>query len=134
MLFSIMGTGCEWVSRTRTPETDLVVGTWKDKRIGTYRGMRIGIAPYYHFGGFAYCEKEAVALDKYDGYGYYGLLKEMVGFFKTGTVPVCPETTIEIYAFMDASTRSAVSGKPVRISDVIANAEKSALKKLKNYK
>ena len=134
MLFTVMGTGCESVTRTHTDETDLVVGIWNDKRVGTYRGMRIGKGPYYHFGGFAYCEKEAVTLDNYTGYGFYGLTKEVVKFFDTCIAPITPETTIEVYAFMEASNQSLLSGKPVKIADVTANAKKMALKKLQLYK
>ena len=133
MLFTIMGTGCESVTRTHTDETDLVVGIWKDQRVGTYRGMRVGKGPYYHFGGFAYCEKEAVPLDNYTGYGFYGLTQEVVKFFNTGIVPVSPETTIEVYAFMEAANQSLLSGKPVKIADIIAKAKKMALKKLQQY-
>jgi hypothetical protein len=134
MLFTIMGTGCQSVTRTHTWETDIVTGIWNDKRVGTYRGMRIGTGPYYHFGGFAYCEKEAVPLDNYKGYGFYELTKELVKFFETGIVPVTAETTIEIYAFMEASNQSIInSGRPVRISKVIKEAKKGALKQLKKY-
>lgn len=134
MLFTVMGTGCESVTRTHTDETDLVVGIWNDKRVGTYRGMRIGKGPYYHFGGFAYCEKEAVPLDNYIGYGFYGLTKKIVKFFETGIAPITPETTIEVYAFMEASNQSLKnSGRPVKIANVTAKAKKMALKKLRNY-
>ncbi len=37
-LFAVMGTGCESVSRVKMKDTDLVTGTWKDGRIGTFRG------------------------------------------------------------------------------------------------
>lgn len=135
MLFTVMGTGCESVTRTHTFETDLVTGIWKDKRVGTYRGMRIGKGPYYHFGGFVYCEKEAVSLDNYRGYGFYGLSKEIIKFFDTGIVPVTAETTIEVYAFMEASNESlSHSGRPVKIVDVIVKAHKKALIKLQQYK
>lgn len=45
-LFTIMGTGCKSVQRTFTEDTDLVVGVWKDKRIGTFRGIRKGQGGY----------------------------------------------------------------------------------------
>src|SRR2546425_1328785 len=41
-LFSVMGTGCESVNRVHTPDFDVVVGKWKDGRIGTFRGTRKG--------------------------------------------------------------------------------------------
>lgn len=135
MLYTIMGTGCTSVSRTHTDESDFIVGKWNDNRIGTFRGMRIGVGPYYHYGGFAYCEKEPVALDKYDGYGYFDLMKEILKFFETGIVPVPHETTIEIYAFMSASSKSMLSnGMPVNISDLINEAKLEASRKLNEIK
>jgi len=134
MLLSIMGPGCETVTRSHTPDTDLLVGIWKDSRIGTYRGMRRGSNRYYHFGGFAFCARGPVKLDDYSDYGYPGLMKEVVNFFRTGIVPVSPETTIEVYAFMDASTLSYQTGKPVKIDDLIREAKETAKKNLEKYK
>lgn len=135
MLYTVMGTGCETVVRVHTDNTDMAVGTWKDSRVGSYRGMRTGNnEPYYHFGGFAYCEKGPVRLDNYAGYGYPGLMKDMLDFFRTGIVPVTPATTIEIYAFMEASSLSYKTGKPVKIEDVIQKARKTAKKKSAKYR
>jgi len=93
--------------------------------------MRIGKGPYYHFGGFAYCETEAVPLDNYIGYGFYSLTKEIVNFFKTGIAPIAHETTIEVYAFMEASNHSLSNyGRPVKIANVIAKAKKNGIKKI----
>src|SRR5262249_28095282 len=39
-LFTVMGTGCESVSRTSTPGIDLAVGVWQGGRVGTFRGVR----------------------------------------------------------------------------------------------
>jgi len=133
LLFSIMGTGCESVTRTHTKDTDLLVGTWKDSRVGVYRGSRVGDDHYYHFGGFAYCEKGPIKLDDYSDYGYPGLIREMVNFFRTGKIPVPHETTTEIYAFMEASTLSYKTGKPVKIEDIIRKAKETAQKNLKKY-
>jgi hypothetical protein len=134
ILYALMGTGCQSVTRTHTDETDIVVGTWKDKRVGTYRGMRIGKGPYYHFGGFAYCGKEAIPFNNYEGYGYYTFTKELVKFFETGIAPVSSETTIEVYAFMEASDKSLQqSGAPVLIAGVIEGAKKLALEKINSY-
>jgi len=130
MLFTVMGTGCKTVTRAHTNESDVAVGVWKDGRIGVFRGMRIGEEQYYHFGGFAYGEKGPVKLDSYVDYGYPGLMKEVVRFFRSGELPVPHETTIEIYAFMDASTLSYQTGKPVEIDVIIQKAKKAAKKKL----
>ena len=39
MLLSIMGTGCESVTRFYRDNMDVVVGTWKDGRLGTFRSL-----------------------------------------------------------------------------------------------
>ncbi len=41
-LFTLMGAGCESVSRTKGNGNDQVTGLWKDGRIGTYRGLLRG--------------------------------------------------------------------------------------------
>ena len=46
ILYTIMGTGCQSVTRVFTPGTDLVVGVWEGGRIGTFRGIRNGKAGY----------------------------------------------------------------------------------------
>jgi len=133
MLFTVMGTGCKTVMRAHTKESDVAVGLWKDARIGVFRGLRIDDEQYPHFGGFVYCEKGPVKLDSYADYGYPGLMKEVVHFFRTGEIPVSPETTIEIYAFMDASTLSYQTGKPVELDVIIQKAKKATKKKLAKY-
>jgi hypothetical protein len=133
MLFAVMGTGCKTVTRTHTKDTDIVVGVWEDSRIGVFRGMRRGDDAYQHFGGFAYCEKRPIKLDSYADYGYPGLMKEVVNFFRTGEIPVSPETTIEVYAFMDASTLSYQTGKPVELDNIIQKAKETAKKEFEKY-
>src|SRR4026209_1223680 len=53
-LFTIMGRGCRQVIRTYQDGTDVVVGTWQDGRIGTFRGTRTG---QYDLGGTVFGEK-----------------------------------------------------------------------------
>jgi hypothetical protein len=106
------------VVRTFTDNTDLVVGTWNDNRIGTFRGIRYGKADY---GGTVFGEKGIGVLGKYSGYNM--LLVEIVKFFRTGIVPVNPEETIEIFAFMAAAEESKLSGGfPVELEKVIRSA------------
>ncbi len=46
-------------------------------------------------------------------------------FFETGVAPVSPEETIEMFAFMEAADESKrQGGAPVKISDVMAKAQK----------
>jgi hypothetical protein len=117
-LFTIMGTGCESVSRTHTAGTDLVVGVWKGGRIGSFRGNR---KSPYKFGGTVFGSKGIAPVGDYGG--YEPLVVEIVKFFKTGKPPVSAEETIEIFAFMEAADESKrQGGKPVTIESVIAQA------------
>src|SRR5262245_6535349 len=45
-LFAIMGPGCQNVTRTHAKDADVVTGTWKNGRIGTFRGIRSGKQDY----------------------------------------------------------------------------------------
>ena len=121
-LFTVMGTGCKTVRRTFTDNTDFVVGLWDDKRIGTFRGIRIGKSDY---GGIVFGEKGKTVLGKYSGYN--SLLIEIIKFFDTGVPPVKPEETIEIFAFMDAAEKSKFQdGASVSLAEMIEKAEKEA--------
>lgn len=105
MLFAIMGTGCKTVTRVHTPDADVVVGVWNDGRIGTFRGTRTGKSDY---GGRVFGEKGNLALGSFKGYN--PLLEQIIKFFETGVVPVQPEETLEIAAFMEAADESKAKG------------------------
>ncbi len=121
-LFTAMGTGCEMVTRISTPDTDVVNGIWNDQRVGTFRGIRSGEKGY---GGTAFTEKKIVNLGPYGGYN--PLLKEIVKYFDTGKIPVQPEETLEILAFMDAADISKKKGgKPALIKESMEKARKKA--------
>jgi hypothetical protein len=117
-----MGVGCVSVARTSTPGTDLVVGTWADGRIGTFRGLRDG---KHDFGVTVHGRKGIAHHPGFDGYG--GLVAEIVRFFQTGKAPVTPKETIELFAFMEAADVSkSRGGAPVALADVLAAAQKEA--------
>ncbi|MBA2761984.1 MAG: Gfo/Idh/MocA family oxidoreductase [Segetibacter sp.] len=120
ILFTAMGTGCKSVVRINNPDTDIVVGTWKDGRVGTFRGTRTG---KHDYGGTVYGEKENLPLGPFKGYD--NLLVQIINFFKTGKVPVSAEETLEIYAFMEAADESKRNGgKAVSLEDVIQKAKR----------
>ena len=120
ILFTIMGTGCETVSRVQAKDYEFVTGLWKDGRIGTYRGLRTGKRGY---GSMVYGTKGIVQGGGYGG--YEPLIVEIIKFFKTGSVPLPPEETIEIFAFMSAADESkAKGGAVVSIKETIEKAEK----------
>ena len=74
-----MGTGCESVNRMSSENADIVVGRWKDGRIGTFRGIKKGPAIY---GGTAFGTKKAIEVGGYQGYKV--LLEQILYFFQTG--------------------------------------------------
>ena len=117
-LFTVMGPGCQRVSRIQTEDTELVVGTWSDGRIGTFRGLRSGKLDY---GGTAFGETGIAPIGPYGG--YEPLLVEIVTFFRTGTPPVAAEETIEIFAFMEAADESKrQGGREVSLESVLTKA------------
>jgi hypothetical protein len=124
-LFTVMGTGCQSVSRTHTAGEDLAVGVWEGGRIGTYRGMRVGKTTY---GGIAFGTTGMLEVGIYDG--YEPLVVAIVDFFRNGDPPTTAEETIEIFAFMEAADLSKErDGTPVKIADLIAEAKLKAAKK-----
>ncbi|MCE6988277.1 Gfo/Idh/MocA family protein [Dyadobacter sp. CY323] len=119
-LFTVMGTGCKAVTRVNTPNTDIVVGIWGDGRTGTFRGTRTG---KHDYGGTVFTEDGNKTLGPYGG--YEPLLVDIIKYFKTGEVPVTPEETIEIFAFMEAADESKrQGGKSVTLESVLAKAKK----------
>jgi len=113
LLYTLMGTGCEEVSRVATPDADEMIGRWRDGRIGSVRANR----PHGGQGAAVFRRNDQVMQSNdtmEDGYG--PLLKEIVKFFQTGRPPVQAEETLEIMAFMDAAQRSKeAGGKPMRL-------------------
>ena len=119
-LFTVMGTGCKTVSRVHTEGTDVVTGLWDDDRIGVMMGIRKGKNQYglKVFGTKGSVEEKA-------GGAYPEIMAAMVKFFETGEPPVSPETTIEIFAYIEAADESKrQDGAPVSIADTIAKHSK----------
>ena len=129
-LYTLMGTGCASVNRMSSKEADVVVGRWKDGRIGTFRGIKEGPSIY---GGTAYTSKEAIPAGGYAGYKV--LLDQILKFFKTGVAPISKEETIEIFTFMKASNMSKEqNGKIVSMEEAYQEGLKDARKLIKSYK
>lgn len=129
-LYTLMGTGCESVNRMSSQDADVVVGRWKDGRIGTFRGIKEAPAIY---GGTAYTPKGSIAAGGYEGYKV--LLDQILTFFKTGVAPISKEETIEIFTFMKASNMSKEqNGKIVTMEEAYRKGLKDAQKLIKTYK
>ena len=112
LLYTLMGEGCEEVSRIHTENSDVVVGRWRDGRVGEVRAIR----PDSGYGAIVFKKKGAPATlpDMEDS--YKPLVEQIVKFFNTRTPPVSNGETIETFEFMDASQRSMASnGAPTKL-------------------
>jgi len=107
LLYSLMGSGCEEVTRTYTPDADVIVGKWKDGRLGSVRALR----PYGKFGAVVFRPDQKVnQSDPKSVDSYRPLLVEIVKFFETKEPPFPNQQTLEEFAFMDAAQRSREAG------------------------
>jgi predicted dehydrogenase len=100
-LCTALGPGCESVQRRLNPEGKIeVVGTWSGGRIGIFREEK---DDRYYF-GVARGEKGVAVIGTEDR--YTPLLVQIMRFFQTREVPVKPEETLEVMAFMTAADES----------------------------
>lgn len=124
ILYAVMGIGCKSVVRVHLDKTDMVVGTWKDDRIGSYRGTRSGTG---EMGATVFGEKGIELLTK--SQGYEALWVKVIDFFNTGVVPVSAEESLEELAFMEAADESKrLGGVSVDLETIVQRAEKNAKK------
>jgi GFO/IDH/MocA oxidoreductase family protein len=122
MLYTLMGPGCESVTRVHADGVDVVVGKWKDGRVGTMRGIRDGKQDY---GAVAFGAKSNLATPTAMKSDYRNLLVEIVKFFQSGAPPIPPEETLEIMAFMEAADMSkARGGAPVMLKEVVERKQR----------
>ena len=76
------------------------------------------------YSGTAKGEKGESPIGSYDG--YQPLVVEIVKYFRTGEVPVAPEETLALYAFMEAADESKrQDGKEIALADVLAKATRA---------
>lgn len=118
-LFTVMGPGCKSVVQVNVPDTDIVIGTWDDNRVGTFRGIHVGNQPY---GGTVFGKNGTAQIGPFGGYD--PLLIQIIKFFDTGVPPVTSRETLEIYAFMEAALESKKNnGAPITIDSMFKRAE-----------
>jgi hypothetical protein len=111
LLFTLMGPGCcREVARVTggnsTSGSDVIVGLWKDGRIGAVRTLR----PHGPYGGAVMRPRLAVSIPPTTNLSYAPLVRQIVAFFETGVPPVANEETLQICSFMDAAQRSKEAG------------------------
>lgn len=120
ILFSILGPGCTEVARMQTPTADVVTGTWRDGRVGSFRGIRHGRRGY---GATVYGTK---GIAQRGGFaGYRPLLEAIARFFRTRQPPVTAAETLEMFAFMAAAEESKRGGgRPVTLASARERARR----------
>lgn len=129
VLYTLMGEGCQSLVRTQTENTDVVTGVWADGRVGGYRGIR---AAHANFGAVAFGSKAIVSIEKAGG--YEPLCQVIADFFVSKQPPVSAETTIELFAFMEAADVSKANhGARVVLADVIDQARKESRVRLAHF-
>jgi hypothetical protein len=114
MLFTILGRGCEEVTRTASADADVVTCRWSDGRIGTMRALR----PYSEYGAVIF--RKNAKRQEFDmktiAAPRRSLDEDLVKFFQSRVPPVPNEDTLELMAFLDAAQRSKeAGGKPMRL-------------------
>lgn len=114
MLYRVMGTGCSQVQVIHTEYYDCITGIWKDGRLGTIRGNRVGNG---NFGGTIFYGKSSVTVDvSKDIRGYYeSLLGEVITMFDTGNCPVSSDELTEVIRFLEAANESRATGKQIAL-------------------
>jgi hypothetical protein len=114
-LFTVLGIGCESVTRTTEDGKIKVTGKWKDGRTGIFREGE-------GYGGKATGDKGMGPVGAYDG--YRPLVVEIVKMFRTGKPPISAKETLEIYAFMEAADESKrQAGAEVTLESVLKAAQ-----------
>ena len=88
-------------------EAEVVVGRWRDGRLGTVRGTRRGS---YAMGFVCFCEKGVAPAQVVIGRLYRDLLVEVVAMFRSGRSPLSAEELLEPIAFQEAALRSKEGG------------------------
>ncbi|WP_042146663.1 Gfo/Idh/MocA family protein [Paucisalibacillus sp. EB02] len=114
MLYTIMGCGAETLQAVKLDNHDCIMAVWKDGRIGTIRGKRVG---NHQFGAVIHYEdgSEFVAIRSEDKPFYASLLEEIIGFFRDGKTRVPLEETGEIIRFIEAANKGRDTGEVVAI-------------------
>lgn len=105
-LYAVMGTGCTTLSRRLEGEVDVTTCTWKDGRVGVYRGLPKGDPkqPLIRMTGEKGGAETTGANDN------EAISRAIAEFFHTGRSPVDVAQTIEVFEFMTAAQLSKERG------------------------
>jgi predicted dehydrogenase len=115
MLFEAMGAGCDEVVAFSNETHDILVGKWKDGRIGSVRGFRDGnkifSATLHTSSGPKILENAIQGGEAI----YVPLLRKMIPFLKGGVAPVEVEQSFEVIRFIEAAKQSTISRASIKL-------------------
>lgn len=114
-LYAVMGTGCAMLSRKIEGDVDVTSCTWKDGRVGVYRGIPKADPkqPLIRIVG------EKGSLETSGAVNYEPLDRAIAEFFHTGRRPVETAETLEVIEFMTAAQASKErGGAEVRLAEL----------------
>ena len=112
LLYSVMGPGCQEVTRTHTDGADVIVGKWRGGKTGEARALR----PDSNYGVLVFRPGGKVEMAPKLRDGYRPLVEAVVKFFQTKEPPVPNQESLEVMEFMDAAQRSmSQGGVPVKL-------------------
>lgn len=118
LLFTLMGTGCEWVCNHWSEDAEVVTAGWQDGRLATLRGNRTGSTAY---GFIAFCETGVIPVSVSTRSVYRNLCRQIVRGFETNQPIVPHEVTLEITRFVSASLLSEQhKGERVYLNELAA--------------
>lgn len=105
-LYAVMGTGCVRLSRKMEGDTDVTSCTWKDGRVGRYRGLPKADSsrPLLTITGETGTARTSGAA------GSEAIARAIAEFFHTGIAPIDPAETLEVFEFMTAAQMSKERG------------------------
>jgi predicted dehydrogenase len=107
MLYALLGPGCVSVSCAREASSEVVVGRWRDGRIGVLRGLRADPRDY----GVTIHRGAGVTQRMVDtAHVYTDLLAAVVPALAERTWLIPADELVEVVAFQSAALRSAEDG------------------------
>ncbi len=117
MLFAALGAECVQVRAVSNDYHDVIVGTWRDGRLGTVRGNRSGNR---QFGALLHGGDETKWVDVASARRpfYASLLEEILAMFRTKESNLPLKETIQVVQFMECANQSRITGKPVELEEV----------------
>ncbi len=116
-IYHYLGAGCEAVEALSRGDTELLVGTWKDGRLGLCVGNRTGA---YRFGARILTNKTQHTSVIDNSVSYMGSMSTAIAaFMRTGVSPIAPQESVEVIAFLEAASRShAAGGRRVTLAEL----------------